>query len=232
MATKQKYRQGKHPPTLKDRLLALSRTTWIMSITGVVIVGFLTIALIANNHGASTTTGSGSTCGVTTALGTLNTNKQALAVGATAPAINGLVTPDCTPYTLDQFKGKVVVLELFATWCPHCQAETAVLNQVQTNDASKGVQVLSVLSSTAGHNYESGDTTPTSMSDLRWFVNTFQLTYPALYDPAMTTANAYGLSGGYPTYYVINKAGIVTYVGSGETSYEQLESQVQKALAS
>lgn len=224
--------QQRKPQTLGERLRQLPLSTWIIGITGVIVIAFIILLLVANSHPASNTSAgiAGPTCGVTTPLGTLTKNTP-LSVGTTAPNFTGLPTPDCTTYSLSQFAGKsVVVLELFATWCPHCQNETQVLNQLQASNAGKGVQILSVTASPNGHLYEQGDTSPLTMADLRWFTTTFSLKYPALYDPSMQVANSYGLDSGYPTYYVINKAGVITSVGSGEMGNTQIQSEIDAAL--
>ena len=233
MARSYKKKSVRHrkAQTWREKLLELSNTTWIVSVTGVVIVAYLAIMVESNAHSAASTA-TENTCGVTTALGSLNTAKQPLAVGAKAPTIGTLSSTTCQTYSLEQYQGNsVVLLEFFATWCPNCQAETQVLNKIANLNSGKGVQVLSVLASVYGRNYEKGDTSLTSMDDVRVYADTFSLSYPALYDPSMKAANTYGLMGGYPTYYLINKQGNITYVGSGQQSYEQLQSEITKALA-
>lgn len=105
---------------------------------------------------------------------------------------------------------------------------TSTLEKVQTT-LSSSVQVLSVTASPYGRNYEKGDTTPISMNDITWFASNFHLSYPALFDPSLATVNSYGLQGGFPTYYMINKQGTITYVQSGEVTYEQLQQQIAQA---
>jgi thiol-disulfide isomerase/thioredoxin len=50
--------------------------------------------------------------------------------------------PGGKPQTLDQYKGKAVLLAFILTTCPHCQHTTAILNQMQTEFASRGLQVV------------------------------------------------------------------------------------------
>ena len=45
---------------------------------------------------------------------------------------------------LSDYRGKTVLLEFFATWCPHCQAEARHLVQLSQTLASRGVAFLSV----------------------------------------------------------------------------------------
>jgi peroxiredoxin len=130
--------------------------------------------------------------------------------------------------------GKVVVLEFFAPWCPHCRNEVSTLNTV-AQVFSDQVQVLSVSASPYGFNYESSgntDTSPISMADVQKFVNQFHVIYPALLDTSLRTANAYGVYG-YPQIYVIDRNGVITWNNGqgGETSYTDLQTQINKALA-
>lgn len=181
------------------------------------VVGIIAFAIIAS-RGNTPTSGSSVTPGL-------------LATGTPAPAIATLPAANGGSYSLAQYKGqKVVVLEFFAPWCPHCQDETKMLKQLQQAYGSKGVQVLSVSASAYGRNYESGDMTPISMGDIQWFSSTFGLNYPALFDPSLKAANAYNVQG-FPTIYIVNKQGVITYATGGEISYANLQQQVNQALA-
>jgi peroxiredoxin len=171
------------------------------------------------------------------------TNGTPLAVGKHAPdftlpsAHDGMVSLHhyLAGGSIGGANGKVVLLELYAPWCPHCQAETRVLTAIQAAYAGRGVQVLSVSASPYGRNYETSrgqDTTPISMSDVTWFADSFSLNYPALLDTSLRTGNAYGLYG-YPTMFVIDRHGIITWNNGqgGETPYADLQAQLDKALA-
>ena len=191
----------------------LSGGSWLAILTGVVVIGIIVFALLASR---------GSATPGTTAAGLL-------ANGTTAPAIATLPASDGKSYSLAQYKGKVVVLEFYAPWCPHCQNETTALKQLQQEYGAKGVQVLSVSASPYGRNYEAGDQTAISMSDIQWFSSNFHLNYPALFDPSLKAGTDYKVTG-FPTLYIVNKQGVITYSTSGEISYDSLQQQVNQAL--
>jgi peroxiredoxin len=53
-----------------------------------------------------------------------------------------ITMPDGSQKLLSSYRGKVVVLALMFTTCPHCQKTAGILAKVQTEYAAKGVQVL------------------------------------------------------------------------------------------
>jgi thiol-disulfide isomerase/thioredoxin len=120
---------------------------------------------------------------------------------------------------------KPVFLEVFATWCPHCQRETAVINRLYANYSAR-VAFISIPGSTTGMD----GTSPESQLDVFAFTNRFSVKYPvAAYDPNLTIGNQY-LQGGFPTLAVIGKNKIVSYLNTGEVSYDELSRALQKTL--
>jgi peroxiredoxin len=152
-----------------------------------------------------------------------------LAVGSVAPDFT-LTSVDGRQVSLHQYRGQAVVLELFAPWCPNCQAETSVLKEIQTNYAGKEVQVLNVSASHYGRNYETSggrDTTPISMDDLEWYQTTFGLNFPSLFDPSLKVGADYGVTA-FPTLYIIDASGKVSYVATGVMSQQAIDQQIQQ----
>src|SRR4051794_26490802 len=75
--------------------------------------------------------------------GSVASDSSLLQPGTAAPAFT-LKTPQGQTVGLSDYKGKAVLLELFATWCPHCQAEAPHLAKLARELAPSGVQVVSV----------------------------------------------------------------------------------------
>jgi len=87
--------------------------------------------------------------------------------------------------SVDEFTGRVVVINVWGQWCGPCRAEAAALQQVYTATRADGVAMLGV------------DVRDNNRQAAQDFVKDHQLTYPSIYDPAMRTMIAFG--GKYPT---------------------------------
>lgn len=117
-----------------------------------------------------------------------------------------------------------VFLEVFATWCPHCQRETSVIDQLYAYYKGR-VDFVAVTGSTLAMDHSA----PASEQDTLNFMQIFGVKYPVAFDPSMNVAKAY-LQGGYPTLVVIDRNKKISYLTSGETSYQELASALNAAL--
>ncbi len=152
---------------------------------------------------------------------------------ASVAPINALATmgqkaPDFqTPTTAGPFDlaavDKPVLLEVFATWCPHCQRETSVIDKLYEKYKGR-VNFIAIPGSDTGMD----GTSPESQFDVLNFQTRFNAQYPiAAYDPNLGVAKLY-LKGGFPTIAVIDKNKTITYLNSGEIPYNELNSELAK----
>lgn len=147
-----------------------------------------------------------------------------------APIDVGQKAPEFTlPSTAGTFdlnaQTEPVLLEVFATWCPHCQRETVVMNKLYAT-YGKRVAFLAIPGSTTGMD----ETSPESQFDVMNFQIRFNVKYPiAAYDPNLAVAKLY-LKGGYPTIVIIDRNKQIAYANSGEAPYDQLASALNTAL--
>lgn len=87
--------------------------------------------------------------------------------------------------SLDDFTGRVVVVNVWGQWCGPCRAEVGQLQRVYDATRDDGVSFLGV------------DVRDNSRRAALDFVDDRHVTYPSIYDPAMRTLIAFG--GKYPT---------------------------------
>ena len=141
-------------------------------------------------------------------------NPDLLPVRSVAPAFT-LRTPQGQQVSLASYRGKTVLLEFFASWCPHCNAEAPHLAKLARSLQTRGVRFLSVNAD--------GETAPSVYAFHRYY----GLPYPAVLDPSTQpgTFNSPGSAGkistayrvqAFPTFYVINPAGRIVWRGDGE----------------
>jgi len=134
------------------------------------------------------------------------------------------------PITNDTFAGKPYMLELFATWCPHCQRMTAVLRSLRAKLPESRFGMLSVTGSPYAAGSTEGNPIPENQADVDSFDKYFNVTWPSAFDPDLKVAQGWGLNG-FPTIYIVNGKGIITFAGSGEMAESQLLAAAHKAGA-
>lgn len=101
-------------------------------------------------------------------------------------------------YILSSYKDKQPLLLFFwTTWCPFCQRELSVLNNMYSGLVEDGLEVLSI---NVG---ERPDT-------VRDFVKDYYLAYRVLLDKDTSVSNSYGMLG-VPTYVLIDKQGYIVF---------------------
>ena len=97
--------------------------------------------------------------------------------------------------TLSQFKGQVLVLNFWATWCPPCIEEMPSLVQMQQRMQSKAVTVLAVSIDVDESNY-------------RRFLKDHNVNLLTVRDPDQKTNSLYGTFK-FPETYIIDRNGVV-----------------------
>ncbi len=103
------------------------------------------------------------------------------------------LTLDGKPGRLSDLRGKVVVLDFWASYCPPCVDEAPSLNQLQRDIAPLGGMILGV----------SFDEDPSAYDN---FLKSFSVNFPTFRDPSKQIAASYGTSM-IPEVYIIDRRG-------------------------
>jgi cytochrome c biogenesis protein CcmG/thiol:disulfide interchange protein DsbE len=111
------------------------------------------------------------------------------------PAKDFQLTLDGKPAHLSDFRGKVVILNFWASWCQPCIEEAPSLNQLQRHIAPLGGTVLGV---------NPGEQEDESSYDN--FLKIFQIDFPTYLDMSDKIARSYGTTM-YPESYIIDRKG-------------------------
>ena len=111
--------------------------------------------------------------------------------GKKAPAFS--FTLDGKPMKLEDMRGKVVVLNFWASWCPPCVEETPALNRLQAKIAPQGGIVLAVSEDESEPNYEK-------------FLRDQNVSFPTWRDPEQKVNLLYGTTI-FPETYIIDRDG-------------------------
>jgi thiol-disulfide isomerase/thioredoxin len=137
-----------------------------------------------------------------------------LAPDFTLDTLNG------TQVTLFDLRGKVVVINLWTSWCPPCRAEMPAIENVYQANREQGLEVLAVNST-----YQDNEANAAA------FVQELGLTFPVLLDRDGSVSNRYQLRA-LPTTYFIDRQGVIrSVVLGGPMSESLIQSKVADLLA-
>jgi thiol-disulfide isomerase/thioredoxin len=127
--------------------------------------------------------------------------------------------------SLDQYRGKAVVIDFWATWCGPCKVEIPWFEQFQTQYAPQGLTVLGV-STDPLDDPDPSKTGPKVAA----FVQQNHMNYPVLLVNEQIT-RAYGGLDVIPMSFFIDRTGKVVASTMGLAPRDEIEADIQKALA-
>jgi cytochrome c biogenesis protein CcmG/thiol:disulfide interchange protein DsbE len=155
-----------------------------------------------------------------TSTGPSRTLDSQLARGKKPPAPSLALTALDTgrPRSLADYRGKVVLLNIWASWCVPCREESPLLQRWQKRMQPQGGTVLGV------------DTLDIK-GDALGFIKKYDLTYPQLNDRDGTAIKKLGTAQ-YPESFVVDKRGRITALQRGPIDDAWLKAHVQPLLNS
>jgi thiol-disulfide isomerase/thioredoxin len=142
----------------------------------------------------------------------------AVVPGQVAPAF-ALPTASGDIVALDKFRGKVVYVDFWASWCAPCRRSFPWMNEMQQKHGPRGFTIIAI-------------NVDKKRADAERFLAQFAAPFIVVYDEAGVTPNAYGVTG-MPSSYLIDARGNVTFVERGFLDEHKtvLEDRVKALLA-
>lgn len=138
----------------------------------------------------------------------------AMEIGETAPEFN-LKDLDGKTVNLSDFKGKVVILDFFASWCPPCREEIPDFISLQNSYGDKGFAMIGVAL--------------VSLRDAKEFAGKVGINYPVLIDDGKVSA-VYGPVRSIPTTFVIGRDSKIAKVYIGYRAKDVFENDIKEFL--
>ncbi|GAB6042756.1 TlpA family protein disulfide reductase [Endothiovibrio diazotrophicus] len=139
----------------------------------------------------------------------------ALPASAAKPAFSGEDIEGVTHHLAD-YRGKWVVVNFWATWCPPCLEELPELVAFHDAHAAKDAVVLGV------------NAEDVAVERLRQFVDDYLISYPVLTDP-VPAERALGRLRGLPTTVLLSPTGEVVFRHAGAVTQRALERMIERA---
>ena len=140
------------------------------------------------------------------AAGACARDKQApvvrVEVGQPAPAY-AATSMAGAPVSLADLRGKVVLMNVWATWCGPCRAEIPELRAIHSAYKDRGLEVIGVTVDADG-----------SDEAIRGFLKDFKMDYTIWRDPSETVQATFRMAG-VPTTFVIDREGILKWRSTG-----------------
>ena len=223
----------------REPSLGLVQVSYILAVAWTVLAVLLAIRIargrphargadaMARLHPWALTTGWGALVVLAVALGgsAIWTVRNAATLGpvtrGTTAADFSLPRVDGQPgsLSLSSYRGRVVVLDFWATWCPPCLAALPMMHDLSHEVESKGVTFVGVDS-------DGSQTSPTEVTE---FLRQHGAPYPVVYDDG-TAGERYRIKV-LPTVVIVGKDGVVERVFIGSTGRNALAAAIDVARA-
>ncbi|WP_434512770.1 TlpA disulfide reductase family protein [Desulfitobacterium sp. AusDCA] len=126
-----------------------------------------------------------------------------------------LKTLDGNSIRLSSLKGKKVILNFWATWCPPCRSEMPDIEKFYVDQKDKGLEVLAVNLTNAEKN----------RADVAPFLKSFGITFPVVLDEKGSIGELYDVYS-IPASFIIDTQGVIQKKLVGPMTYDSMKAMV------
>lgn len=120
--------------------------------------------------------------------------------------------------SLSSLKGKVVLVNFWATWCPPCKAEMPSMNRLYNEIRGRGFEVVAI-------------STDNSLSTVKDFLARNRIDFPVLFDETKSVTRQYHVFS-MPTTFLIDRSGMIVEKFYGEEDWTDpvIRKKIEKLL--
>ena len=168
---------------------------------GLLILGLVSLILLTSNYSTPSTA----------------------SVGVNSPAVVDFPAPelqlhdiDGNPVSLSDYRGQVVLVNNWATWCPPCRQEMPILDAYFRDHRHQDFLIVAI---------DAGD--PAEM--VADFIARYGLSFPVWVDPSSSALNSFR-NNHLPSSYLIDQKGQVVMAWSGAVTYASLDQNITPLL--
>jgi peroxiredoxin len=142
-----------------------------------------------------------------------------VAVGSEAPNFQAVDISTGESVMLTDYRGEVVLLNIWATWCPPCREEMPSMERLFEELGPQGLHIVAV-------SVDAGD-----VDVVREFVEEFQLTFDILHDPSGDIETTYQTTG-LPETFIIDQHGVIVkkYIGAVEWDEPAQQAMIRRLI--
>jgi peroxiredoxin len=139
-------------------------------------------------------------------------------VGDQAPSFAAPSLVGSEKLSLSQYKGKIVYLDFWASWCPPCLKSLPLLEELRVEFAGKNIQFLAI-------------NLDRDLDKARAFLASHPVNYPSASDPEGRLPETFEVKT-MPTSFLIDARGVIRYIHEGfrDGDIEEIRAQIQKLV--
>ncbi|MEJ2668884.1 MAG: TlpA disulfide reductase family protein [Gammaproteobacteria bacterium] len=148
----------------------------------------------------------------------LGQHALAATVGSPAPEIQLKSLQDGSPVSLSSLRGKVVLVDFWASWCVPCRKSLPMFNDLRAKIGPDRFEILAV-------NLDE------NVNDAMGFLKQYPVSYPAVWDQNQSMPEQYGVMG-MPSSYLVDQNGVLkkNHNGFNEADIGKYEQEIRALL--